>query len=219
MSQHPFRIVVLISGRGSNLHALISAIKTHAWPIQIAAVLTDNPKADGLKYAQWENISTAVIERNSMKRSEFDHSLAEAIAIYSPDLIVLAGFMRVLGTDFIRRFAGKIVNIHPSLLPAFRGLHVHKAAIEAGVKFSGSTVHYVVEQVDAGPIIAQSVVPVLPEDTEETLAERILETEHQLLPAAIHAIATGKTRKRKVGDKEVVYTAGARSSGSLLSIK
>ena len=219
MSNTPFRVVVLISGRGTNLEALISAIKTHAWPIQIAAVVTDNPKAGGLKFAEWDRIPIAVVERGILKRPEFDLALSEAILPYKPDLIVLAGFMRVLGSDFIRKFPDRIINIHPSLLPAFRGLHVHRAAIEAGVKFSGATVHYVVEQVDAGPILAQSVVPVLPDDSEESLAKRIIKTEHLLLPAVVHAIATGKTVRRRVGNNDVVYTSGARSDEVLLSLK
>ena len=219
MPNTPFRVVVLISGRGTNLEALISAIKTHAWPIQIAAVVTDNPKASGLKFAEWEGIPAVIVERGAKKRPEFDQALAEAIAPHNPDLIVLAGFMRVLGADFIRKFPNRIINIHPSLLPAFRGLHVHRAAIEAGVKFSGATVHYVVEQVDAGPILAQSVVPVLPDDSDESLANRILKTEHQLLPAVVYAIATGKTVRRRIGDNEVVHTSGARGDEVLLSIK
>lgn len=219
MTNTQFRVAVMISGRGSNLESLISSIKTHAWPIEIVLVVSDNPKAPGLRFAEWEQIPIAVVERGAMKRPAYDHALAEAIAPHNPDLIVLAGFMRVLGTDFIRRFAGKIINIHPSLLPSFRGLDVHRAAIQAGVKFSGSTVHYVVEQVDAGPIIAQSVVPVLPDDDEESLAERILKTEHQILPAAVHAIAAGKIRRRRIGGGEVVHTVGERSDGVLLSLK
>jgi phosphoribosylglycinamide formyltransferase-1 len=179
-------IVILISGRGSNLRSLVQACAAQAWPARIAAVVSNRPDAAGLEFARECGIATRIVNhREFATREAFDAALAETIASYAPDILALAGFMRILGADFVRRFAGRIVNIHPSLLPAFTGLHTHQRALQAGCKLAGATVHFVTHEVDHGPIIAQAVVPVLPDDTEETLAQRVLAREHLIYPMAL----------------------------------
>ncbi|MCI4430063.1 MAG: phosphoribosylglycinamide formyltransferase [Burkholderiales bacterium] len=179
-------IVILISGRGSNLRSLVQACAAQAWPARIAAVVSNRPDAAGLEFARECGIATRIVNhREFATREAFDAALAETIASYAPDILALAGFMRILGADFVRRFAGRIVNIHPSLLPAFTGLHTHQRALQAGCKVAGATVHFVTHEVDHGPIIAQAVVPVLPDDTEETLAQRVLAREHLIYPMAL----------------------------------
>jgi len=179
-------IVILISGRGSNMRSLIQACAAQAWPARIAAVVSNRPDAAGLEFARECGIATRVVNhREFATREAFDAALVETIASYAPDILALAGFMRILGADFVRRFAGRIVNIHPSLLPAFTGLHTHQRALQAGCKVAGATVHFVTHEVDHGPIIAQAVVPVLPDDTEETLAQRVLAREHVIYPMAL----------------------------------
>ncbi|MCB0322686.1 MAG: phosphoribosylglycinamide formyltransferase [Bdellovibrionales bacterium] len=191
-----FRVVVLISGRGSNLRALVEASLSGAAPYRIVGVLSDKGDAAGLTFAAEHGIPTSVVPRRpkSQDAKQFNKALAEAAAGFQPDLIVLAGFMRILGSEFIGAFPNRIINIHPSLLPAFPGLHVQQQALDAGVKFSGATVHLVVEEVDAGPILAQAVVPVLPGDNAELLAARILRQEHRLLPAVVRRLACGDLR-------------------------
>jgi phosphoribosylglycinamide formyltransferase-1 len=191
-----FKIAVMISGRGSNFKAIIAAIKKNNWPIQIAVVLSDHSTAGGLEYAKAENIPIAIVERKAktISKEKFNSELATEIQKYNPDLVVLAGFMRVLTTEFIGAFRNKIVNIHPSLLPSFRGLDAQKQSFEAGVKFAGCTVHYVTEELDGGPIISQAIVPVLEDDTVEKLSARILIQEHQIYPTTINAIAEGKVK-------------------------
>jgi len=195
-SNQKFQIVVFISGRGSNLQAIAQAIKEHSLPIEITLVLSDKPSAKGLQIAESFNIPTVVIPRKAKSRSaeEFSQALIDAAEAHNPRLIVLAGFMRVLGNKFVSHFKNRIINIHPSLLPAFRGLAAQEQALNAGVKFAGCTVHYVTEEVDAGPIIAQAAVPVMPDDSVESLESRILKQEHIIYPAAIEAIAAGKIK-------------------------
>jgi phosphoribosylglycinamide formyltransferase-1 len=190
------RIVVLISGRGSNLRALIECSKNPGTPYQIVAVVSDKAKAAGLDLAIKENIPTVHVPRLPAKRTvaEFNSALADAVSNHRPDFIVLAGFMRILGKTFIDRFPEQILNIHPSLLPSFPGLHVQQQAIDAGVRFSGCTVHFVVEEVDAGPIVAQAVVPVLPGDDADALSARILKREHQIYPMVINGLAREQIR-------------------------
>lgn len=180
------RIVVLISGRGSNMEAIVQACAAEGWPARVAAVVSNRPDAAGLAFARARGIATAVVDhREHASRESFDAALGTALDTFEPDLLALAGFMRILTPGFIARYAGRIVNVHPSLLPAFTGLHTHRRAIEAGCKVAGATVHFVTAELDHGPIIAQAVVPVLPGDTEQTLSARVLAREHQLYPRAV----------------------------------
>jgi len=181
-------IVILISGRGSNMQAILRA----GIDVRIAAVLSNDPSAAGLASARAAGIETVALDHHAFEnRSAFDAELAARIERYSPDWVVLAGFMRILTDDFIQRFEGRIVNIHPSLLPAFPGLHTHRRALQAGVRVHGCSVHFVTPQLDAGPIIIQAAVPVLPADDEETLAARVLEQEHRIYPQALRWLANG----------------------------
>lgn len=182
-------IVILISGRGSNMEALLAA----ALPARIAAVISNRADAAGLVTAAAHGIATAVVNhRQFADRHRFDLALAEEIERYQPDLVILAGFMRVLGDDFVRRFEGRLMNIHPSLLPAFPGLHTHARALEAGVKLHGCTVHFVTPTLDNGPIIIQAAVPVLADDDADTLAARVLVQEHRVYPQAVRWFLQGR---------------------------
>jgi phosphoribosylglycinamide formyltransferase-1 len=187
------RIVILISGRGSNMEAIVEACAREGWNAQVVAVLSNRPEAAGLKFAASHGIATAAVDHKAFaSREEFDRALAEAIDTHQPDLVVLAGFMRILGADFVRRYEGRMFNIHPSLLPAFPGLHTHRRALEAGCKAAGATVHFVTPELDHGPIVVQAVVPVLPGDTEDALAARVLKQEHQIYPAAVRWFVHGE---------------------------
>jgi len=180
------RIVVLISGRGSNMEAIVQACATEGWNARIAAVVSNRPDAPGLAFARARGIATAVVDhRGHATRESFDAELQRTIDAFAPDLLVLAGFMRILTPGFVAHYAGRMVNVHPSLLPAFAGLHTHRRALAAGCKATGATVHFVTADLDHGPIIAQAVVPVLPGDSEETLAARVLAREHVLYPRAV----------------------------------
>jgi phosphoribosylglycinamide formyltransferase 1 len=191
-------IVILISGRGSNMRALVEACAAERWNASIRAVVSNRADAAGLAFARAQGIATEVVNhREFASREAFDASLGEAIAGYAPDIVVLAGFMRILSVGFVERFAGRIINVHPSLLPAFTGLHTHRRALEAGCKLAGATVHFVTAALDHGPIIAQAVVPVLPGDTEHSLAERVLEREHVLYPRAVGWLVNDKLRVDK----------------------
>ena len=179
-------IVILISGRGSNMRSIVQACAAQAWNARIAAVISNRADAAGLDFARANGITTRVVNhREFASREAFDSALAAAVESFKPDIVALAGFMRILGVDFVRRFAGRVVNIHPSLLPAFTGLHTHRRALQAGCKVAGATVHFVTAELDHGPIVAQAVVPVLDGDTEESLAQRVLEREHVLYPMAL----------------------------------
>jgi phosphoribosylglycinamide formyltransferase 1 len=180
------RIVILISGRGSNMEALIEAALREGWAAQFVAVVSDRPEAPGLAWARARGIDTVVVDRRALPdREAFDRALDDAVAALAPDLVVLAGFMRILREDFVRRHAGRLLNIHPSLLPAFPGLHTHRRALEAGCTVAGATVHFVTPALDHGPIVLQAVVPVLPDDDEASLAERVLAQEHIIYPLAV----------------------------------
>lgn len=182
------RIVVLISGRGSNLRALVEA----RLPLTVAAVISNRPEAAGLAFAAEHGIATQVMDHtNYVGREAFDAALGDAIESHAPDLVVMAGFMRLLTPGFIARFAGRMLNIHPALLPAFTGLDTHARAIERGCRVHGCTVHGVTADMDAGPIVAQAAVPVLPDDTEAQLAARVLAEEHRLYPAVLQAWCAG----------------------------
>lgn len=179
-------IVILISGRGSNMQALVQACAAERWNARVAAVISNRADAAGLEYARGRGITAEVVDhREFADRAAFDAALGDAIAQHAPDVVALAGFMRILTAGFVDRFAGRIVNVHPSLLPAFTGLHTHRRALEAGCKLAGATVHFVTAALDHGPIIAQAVVPVRPDDTEASLAARVLEREHVLYPRAV----------------------------------
>lgn len=183
-------IVILISGGGSNMAAIARAAERERWlarfGARVAAVVSNKAEAGGLALAQAHGIGTAVVpHKDFASREAFDEALAKAIDAHSPSLVVLAGFMRILTPGFVERYAGRLVNIHPSLLPAFPGLNTHQRAIDAGCKVAGVTVHQVTTELDHGPILAQAVVPVLPDDTAATLAGRVLAQEHQLYPRAI----------------------------------
>lgn len=191
-------IVILISGSGSNMASIVRTAQRDNWQdrfnARIAAVISNCPNARGLLFARDQGIATELVNhRLYASRHDFEQELAEAIDRYHPHLIVLAGFMRILTPDFVHRYANSIINIHPSLLPAFPGLHTHQRALEAGCRFAGATVHEVIPELDAGKIIDQAAVPVLPGDTAETLAERVLTQEHLLYPRAIAQLLNSKT--------------------------
>ncbi|BAN36165.1 phosphoribosylglycinamide formyltransferase [Sulfuricella denitrificans skB26] len=179
-------IVILISGRGSNMQAILEA----RLPVKIAAVISSSPNAHGLEIARQHGIPAhALNHRDHETREEFDTALAAKINEFNPDLVVLAGFMRILTPKFVHDYNARLINIHPSLLPAFTGLNTHARALTEGVKIHGCTVHFVTPNLDKGPIIVQAAVPVLPGDTEETLGARVLEQEHQIYPQAIRWFA------------------------------
>ena len=183
-------IVILISGGGSNMAAIVQAAEREHWQdtygARVAAVLSNKGDAKGLAFARERGIATAVLDHKAYaSREDFDAALMAAIDAHQPALVVLAGFMRILTPAFVEHYAGRLLNIHPSLLPAFPGLHTHRRAIEAGCRFAGATVHQVTAELDHGPILAQAVVPVLPQDDEHALAARVLTQEHLIYPRAI----------------------------------
>jgi phosphoribosylglycinamide formyltransferase-1 len=179
-------IVILISGRGSNMQAIVRAAQTEKWPARIAAVISNRADAEGLAFAAAQGITTAAVPNKDFpSRDAFDAALQTEIDRYAPDLVVLAGFMRILTTRFVEHFSGRMLNIHPSLLPSFPGLGTHRQALMAGVKVHGATVHFVTATLDHGPIVAQAAVPVLAEDTESSLSDRVLEQEHLIYPRAV----------------------------------
>ncbi|MGB3882151.1 MAG: phosphoribosylglycinamide formyltransferase [Diaphorobacter nitroreducens] len=185
-------IVILISGGGSNMAAIVRTAQQQDWAgrhgIRVAAVLSNKADAKGLALAREQGIATQVLDHKAYpSREAFDTALAQAIDAYEPSLVVLAGFMRILTPGFVGHFAGRLVNIHPSLLPAFTGLHTHQRAIDAGCRFAGCTVHEVTAELDVGPILDQAVVPVLPGDTADALAARVLTQEHLIYPRAVLA--------------------------------
>ncbi|MCU0765396.1 MAG: phosphoribosylglycinamide formyltransferase [Burkholderiaceae bacterium] len=195
------RIVCLISGRGSNLEAILRAADEERWatqlPARVVAVISNRAGAAGLAIASAYGVPATVIEHQRFaSREGFDEALAEAVEAHAPDVVVLAGFMRVLGSGFVTRFAGRLINVHPSLLPAFPGLATHRRALDAGVRVHGATVHFVSGEVDGGAIIAQAAVAVLPGDGEEALAARVLSREHVLLPRCVRWLAEGRIALR-----------------------
>ena len=186
-------IVILISGRGSNMEALIAARDAGQLPVNIAAVISNRPDAKGLETAAKAGITAHFIDHKAFAgREAFDAALAECIDQFNPDLVVLAGFMRILSEGFVRHYAGRLMNIHPSLLPSFPGLHTHQRALEEGVRIHGCTVHFVTPTLDHGPVIIQAAIPVLDGDTEESLAARILVQEHKVYPRAVRWFAEDK---------------------------
>lgn len=187
------RIVILISGRGSNMEAILRTAAAEQWPAQIAAVISNKADALGLQTAELAGIPALAVEhRQYPDRERFDQALAEAIDRFAPDLVVLAGFMRILTPGFVHRYHGRLLNIHPSLLPSFPGLATHRQALDAGVKFHGATVHFVTPELDHGPIVEQAAVPVFDDDTESVLAARVLEQEHVIYPRAVREFVEGR---------------------------
>lgn len=202
------RIVILISGRGSNMQAILDA----GLPLTVAAVIANDSAARGLTLARAHGVPAEAVDHRAFpSRAAFDAALSRAIDRYAPDLVVLAGFMRVLTDAFVERYRGRLINIHPSLLPAFPGLHTHRRALEAGVRVHGCTVHFVTPSLDQGPIVIQAAVPVLEDDSEEGLAARVLEQEHCIYPQALRWFA--EDRLSLAGDR--VRVARARCAGFL----
>ena len=195
MTRMKKRVAILISGRGSNMTALIEATEAKDYPAEIVLVISNRPDAPGLARARSAGVATAIVDHTRFgdEREAFDHALDGELRKNRVDLVCLAGFMRLLTPWFVTRWSGRMLNIHPSLLPQFKGLHTHRRALEVGMKRHGATVHFVVPEMDSGPIVAQDSVAVREGDTEETLAARVLELEHQLYPRALRAVAEGRT--------------------------
>jgi phosphoribosylglycinamide formyltransferase-1 len=209
------RVAILISGRGSNMASLIEAARAPDYPAQVALVLSNRPDAEGLALARNAGIAALAIDHKAYSTREgFEQALDATLREHDIEFICLAGFMRVLTNWFVERWAGRMINIHPSLLPLFRGTQTHRRALEEGVLVHGCTVHFVVPELDAGPIVAQAAVRVVPDDTEESLAQRILVQEHVLYPAALAMICDGRAR---LENGRVVFSMGWNSEGALRS--
>jgi phosphoribosylglycinamide formyltransferase-1 len=205
-------IVILISGRGSNMQTLLEA----RLPVRVAAVISNEPLAGGLEIAQRHGVATRVVDhRRHADRAAFDAALASQIDACAPDLVVLAGFMRILTDGFVQRYRGRLINIHPSLLPSFTGLDTHRRALEAGVKVHGCTVHFVTPQLDHGPIVIQAAVPVTDGDSADTLAARVLAEEHRIYPQAVRWFCEDRLAINPLG--AVTLKAARSASGALLS--
>ena len=204
-------IVILISGRGSNMESVVRAAQAEQWPARIAAVISNKADAKGLEFAQAHGIPTAVVANKEFaSRPEFDAALQNEIDRFAPDLVVLAGFMRILTPAFVAHYDGRLLNIHPSLLPLFPGLHTHEQALAAGEKVHGATVHFVTAELDHGPVVAKASVDVLPGDTAATLAARVLVQEHQLYPRAIRLFIEDRLRIEG-GNVQIAHTADTES--------
>ena len=190
-------IVILISGRGSNMEAIVRRCAEEGWPAKVVAVVSNRSDAAGLDFAKGHGIAAAVVDHKAFpSRDAFDAALAETVEGFRPDVVALAGFMRILTPPFVQRFDGRLVNIHPSLLPAFPGLHTHRRALEAGCKVAGASVHFVTADLDHGPIIGQAIVPVQGDETEDGLSARVLAQEHRLYPQAIRWLVEGRLELR-----------------------
>ncbi|UNE55230.1 phosphoribosylglycinamide formyltransferase [Bartonella machadoae] len=189
------QIVVFISGNGSNMIALAKACKQQEYPAEIVAVICDNPHAAGIEKAHHNGLSVHVVDRKNYPTKEaHEESILTVLAQYQPDLLCLAGYMRLISQRFVKLYEERILNIHPSLLPSFKGLNTHERVLQAGVKITGCTVHLVTEDMDAGKILAQAAVPVCPNDTADSLAQRVLKVEHKLYPAALKAFIEGNNK-------------------------
>lgn len=189
------KLVILISGRGSNMEAIVRACAREGWPAEVAAVISNRPGAAGLEFAASHGIATAVVDHRAFDgRDSFDAALAAEIDRFAPDLVVLAGFMRILTPAFVAKYEGRMLNIHPSLLPSFKGIHTHQQALDAGVALHGASVHFVIPELDSGAIVAQAAVPVVAGDDADALAARVLAAEHTLYPRAVRWFAEGKLR-------------------------
>ncbi|QEL65824.1 phosphoribosylglycinamide formyltransferase [Oryzomicrobium terrae] len=217
-ARNKLAVVVLISGRGSNMEAILAASDAPDYPARVVGVVSNRPDAAGLATAQARGIPTRVVNHKDFPageagRAPFDAALAEAVDSLAPDLVVLAGFMRILTPGFVSRYEGRLMNIHPSLLPSFPGLHTHRRALEEGVRVHGCTVHFVTAKLDHGPIILQAAVPVLDGDTEPTLSARVLAEEHRIYPRAVAWFAAGRL---SVVDGRVQVAGSASQSGAVL---
>jgi phosphoribosylglycinamide formyltransferase-1 len=209
------RVAILISGRGSNMMALVEAARNRDYPAEIVSVISSRPEAPGLAWAEAQGLPSQAIDHKAYaSREAFDGAIDAALSEAAADLVALAGFMRIQSPSFVRKWMGRQLNIHPSLLPLFKGLHPQRQALQAGVRISGCSVHFVTEEMDAGPIIAQAAVAVHEGDTEHTLADRILVAEHRLYPHALHLVASGKAR---LEDGRVVLDGTLNSSEFLYS--
>jgi len=209
------KLAVLISGRGSNLQSLIDACRAPDFPAEIALVLSNAAGVQGLARAEKAGIPTVVVSHKDYPdRPTFEEAVHAEISKVEPDLVCLAGFMRILTDGFIKLWANRLINIHPSLLPAFRGLHTHERVLEAGVRFAGCTIHFVRPAMDDGPIIAQAAVPVRPDDTPETLGARVLEQEHRIYPLAVRLICEDRVR---VVDERVIVEDAQPPQGALIN--
>ena len=205
------RVAILISGRGSNMMALVEAARAPGYPAEIVAVVSSRPEAPGLAWAKAQGVPAVALDHKAYpSREAFDDAVHAALTAAGADLVALAGFMRIQSAGFVDRWQGRQLNIHPSLLPRFKGLHPQRQALQAGVRVSGCSVHFVTAEMDAGPIVAQAAVPVLSGDTEETLAERILVAEHRLYPHALALVASGGAvlEGGRVNVKEAINQAG-----------
>ena len=207
------RVAVLISGRGSNMAALIEAAKDQAYPAEIALVLSNEPAAEGLQRARANDIATAVVDHRPFgkDRAAFERAVQAEFEAHRIEIVCLAGFMRLLTPWLVEKWQGRMLNIHPALLPEFKGLDTHARALAAGAKQHGATVHFVVPEMDSGPIVAQGAVPVTTDDTEQTLAARVLEVEHRIYPLALKLVAEG--RVRIAGDRCLVDGVPVASTG------
>lgn len=209
------RFVVLISGRGSNMQAIIEAVEQQQLPASVAAVIANKPDAAGLKWASQKGVAVRSLDhRDYSSRAEFDVALGDIIEEYQPDYVLLAGFMRILTPEFVTRFNGRVINIHPSLLPAFPGLHTHQQALASGVQWHGCTLHFVTPVLDHGPIIAQGVVSVQANDNPDTLAARVLQLEHHIYADVVRWLAEGRV---SIDDTQRVQVSGVASRSFLLT--
>jgi phosphoribosylglycinamide formyltransferase 1 len=211
------RVAIMISGRGTNMAALVAAARDPAYPAQVAIVMSNRPDAEGLKHAAAAGVPTAVVDHTKFgsDRGVFEESVQAVLAAHGAEIVCLAGFMRLLTEHMVAKWSGRMLNIHPALLPAFKGLDTHVRALTAGVKIHGATVHFVVPEVDSGPIIAQAAVPVLDDDTPATLAARVLEAELRLYPLALGLVASGKATLTTAG---IVHTTAAISPAAQLIV-
>ncbi len=210
------KLAVLISGRGSNLQALIDATIEPTFPAEITRIISNEPDAAGLERAVEADISSTIVpHRDYLDRQSFEAALDKVVRDSGAELIVLAGFMRLLTRDFVDAWRDKLINIHPSLLPSFKGMHTHERVLEAGVRFTGCTVHYVRPEMDEGPIIIQAAVPVLPGDNKNDLAARILKQEHVIYPLAVRLIAEGRVRVQK--ERVIIEDAGLSAPTSTIN--
>jgi phosphoribosylglycinamide formyltransferase-1 len=215
MSGRRKKVVVLISGRGSNMEALLAAAQSPECPYEIAAVISNRPAAAGLKTASKAGVATAVIDHKEFEtREAFEEVLYETILMFAADLVACAGFMRIMTEGFTRLLEGRMLNIHPSLLPCYKGLHTHERVLADGARIHGCTVHFVTADLDGGPIIMQGAVPVLSDDTPDTLAARVLKVEHKIYPRALALAATGAAR---LEDGKAVIDAGTDAAAFLTS--
>jgi phosphoribosylglycinamide formyltransferase 1 len=209
------RVAILISGRGSNMMALVEAARAPDYPAEIVSIISSRPDAPGLAWAKAQGLPAVAIDHKSFPtREAFDDAVHAALVEAQADLVALAGFMRIQSAGFVQRWQGRQLNIHPSLLPLFKGLHPHKQALDAGVKITGCTVHFVTEEMDSGPIVAQAAVPVLSGDTPETLSARVLAAEHKLYPHALALVASGRTA---LNEREARGDADAEQPRALFS--